>query len=299
MKRPEGLFLFIALAVIFPLAGCEKLNLNLPGLPTFQPEGTVVAKVNDIYITLDQLNQEIDNINALAAYYKIEPKKFTTEEKITFLKESLVPKILFYKEARARGLDKQAKIKESLLNVQIQVLYEQFIKQQAADLTATPQEIEGYYNLYKDQFRQQEERRVREIVGNTEEEAKEILIDLLKGSEFASLAQQRSKAESAAKGGDLGFIKKGQRGEDYKRFDEVAFSPSLEIGQISTIFKDKKGYFILRLDGSRGGQTTPLNEVWDQVKETVLYYKQQQKIQDLRDSLSKKAKIEIYQEKVK
>jgi peptidyl-prolyl cis-trans isomerase C len=300
MRVGRTLFLSVLAAVIFACLGCEKLNLNFFSQPGFKPEGTIVAQVDNMYITLEQLNQEIENLNALnSLYYNAEPKKFTTEEKLTFLKEEMVPRYLFYKEAKERGLDKQNKVQELLLNAQVRVLDEQFIKQQTADSSATSQEIESFYNNYKERFRQEEERRIREILADSESEAKDILIELLKGADFATLAQQRSKAESAAKGGDLGFIKKGQRGTDFKRFDDVAFSASLEAGQISPVFKDTKGYFIVRIEATRGGQTTPLNEVWEQVKNAVVYLKQQQKMQELKDGLAKKAKIQLFQEQVK
>jgi peptidyl-prolyl cis-trans isomerase C len=282
--------------VIFSLIGCENLNITSPA----KPEGTIVAQVGNMYITLEQLNQEIDNINTLNALYNnAEPKKFTPEEKLAFLKEELIPRYLFYKEAKARNVDKDRKVQEQLLNAEVRIVFDQFVKKETTETAPTSKEIEAFYNSYKERFRPTEERRIREILVSSEDEAKEVLIELLKGTDFATLAQQRSKAQTASKGGDLGFIGKGQLGEEYKKFDEMAFSPSLEQGQISSVFKDKKGYYIIRLDGVRGGQTPSLNEVWDQVKSTVTMVKQQQKIQELNDSLSKKTKVAIYQEKVK
>jgi len=282
--------------VIFSLIGCENLNITAPA----KPEGTIVAQVGNMYITLEQLNQEIDNINTLNALYNnAEPKKFTPEEKLAFLKEELIPRYLFYKEAKARSVDKDRKVQEQLLNAEVRIVFDQFVKKETSETAPTSKEIEAFYNNYKERFRPTEERRIREILVSSEDEAKEVLIELLKGTDFATLAQQRSKAQTASKGGDLGFIGKGQLGEEYKKFDEMAFSSSLEQGQISSVFKDKKGYYIIRLDGVRGGQTPSLNEVWDQVKNTVIMVKQQQKIQELNDSLSKKTKVSIYQEKVK
>jgi len=301
MKNLRNGFLFISLTLtVFFLAGCDNLPFNFSAPP--KPEGTIVAKVDgSYYITLEELNQELDALNAMAAYYNpgSEPKKFTKEEKIEILKNELIPRYLFYKMAKAKGMDKDQKISAALLNAQIKVLVEQLLKKETDGLTASNQEIENFYTTYKDQFQQDEERRIREIVVATEDEAKEILIELLKGTDFAALAQQKSIAKSGAKGGDLGFIRKGSKGADFRKFDEVAFSPSLESGQLSSVFKDKDGYYILRLDGVKGGQVTPLGEVADQVKNAVVYVKQQQKLQEIKDSLSKKAKYELYQEQVK
>ena len=163
----------------------------------------------------------------------------------------------------------------------------------------TSSEIEDFYNAYREQYRQTQERRVREILVNTEAEARQALIELLQGADFASLAKERSRSESAARAGDLGFITKGQLGDDFLRFDEVAFSPSLEVGQTSNIFKDKRGYYIIKVEEIKGGQPRTLSEVWDEIKTNVLFLKQQQKYQELTNRLLQDAQVVIYKEKIK
>jgi peptidyl-prolyl cis-trans isomerase C len=297
-EMKNSFFCFLIL-LAFSLTGCDKLKIGSTSLsPSAKPEGTIVAQVGDMYITLEQLDQEIADINA--RFNKdAEPKKLTPEEKTAYLKEVLVPRYLFYIEAKAKGIDKAPKIREQLLSVEVSLVAGEFLNKETVEPDPSAKEIEAFYETYKDQFRPTEERRVREIMVSTEAEAKEVLIELLKGTDFAQLAQERSKAESAAKGGDLGYIVKGRRGEDFKKFDEAAFSPSLEKGQISSVFKDKKGYYIIRLDDSRGGQAPSLNDVWEQVKSTFVAVKQQQKIQDLNGKLAQKTKVSVYQEKVK
>lgn len=294
-------FLSIIVITSAALSGCDQISSFFPvssGSP-IKPQGTIIAQVDqNYYITQEQLDKEIENVNAInAMYYNAEPKTFTKDEKLALLKDSLILRYLLFKEARAQKLDQRASAKEALFNYQVQMMSDEYIKNETNSLTATPQEIEAFYNNYQDNFRQDEERRIREILVSSEDEAKEVLIDLLKGADFAATAQSRSKAETAGKGGDLGYIKRGQLGEDYTRFNETAFS--LEKGQISPVFKDKKGYYLIRVEDIKGGQLTPLNDIWDQVKKAVIALKQQQKLQDLKGSLYKKAKIEIYQEKVK
>jgi peptidyl-prolyl cis-trans isomerase C len=299
-------FFFFLILLAFSLTGCDKLKIgSTPIAPSpassvesVKPEGTIIAQVGNMYITLEQLDQEIADMNA--RYNKgAEPKKLSPEEKMAYLKEVIVPRYLFYLEAKSSGVDKDPKIREQLLGVEISLVAGEFLSKQTTDANPPAKEVEAFYTQYKDQFRPAEERRIREIMVATESEAKEILIELLKGTDFPQLAQERSKAESASKGGDLGYIAKGQRGEDYNKFDEIAFSPSLENGQISSVFKDKKGYYIVRLEDSRGGKAPSLNDVWDQVKSTYIAVKQQQKIQDLNGKLAQKTTVTYYQEKVK
>jgi len=287
-----GLLLFSGIA-------CEKLeNLPLPfKKKVIEPQGTVIAKVGDLFITLEQLGQEIQNYNELTT--NPEDKLNTRQQKLAYLNEELIRRHLLYLEAKAQGLDEKPKTQELLRNLEINVLANQILQDEVGNLTVTSSEVEDFYNLYKDQFQQEEERKIKEIVLDNEAAAKDILIQLLQGADFAALAKERSRAASAAKGGDLGFIKKGSRGPDFARFDLVAFSSSLEEGQVSNVFKDKGGYYIIRLEGKRGGQPRPLSEVWDEIKRSVLFLKQQQKLQEMTGNLLKKTKVVIYEDKIK
>ena len=279
--------------------GCEKIEkLNLLNKnKALQPQGTVIAKVADLPITLEQLEQEIQGYNELT---DVPGAKINTrEQRIAYLNEELIRRHLLYLEAVARNFDNQPKVQETLRNLEINVLANQFIQDEIKNVTVTSSEIEDFYNLYKDQFQQEEERRIKEILVSDETTAKEILIELLKGADFATLAKERSIAPTAANGGDLGFIKKGARGADFARFDIIAFSSSLEVGQNSNVFKDKSGYYIVKLEGKKGGQPRPLSEVWDEIKTSVLFLKQQQKIKEITDNLAKKIKVVVYEDRIK
>jgi len=298
MRLKKRLVFILCGLLVLPLGGCEKLSglKFISKKKDFPVEGTIIAKVNDMPVTLEQLEEEIQNYNQFVDT----PDKITTrEQKLTYLNEELIRRCLFYQEAKARGLDKQAKTQELIRNLEVNLLANRLLQGEIENLVVTSSEIEDFYNLYKEQYRQEEERRIREIVVNAETEAREILIELLKGTDFAQLAQERSRAESASRGGDLGWIKRGQRGPDFTRFDEVAFSLSLEAGQISNIFKDKGGYYIVKVEEKKGGQAKTLSDVWDEIKRNVLFLKQQQKLQELSNRLMGNAKIVIYNEKIK
>jgi len=296
-QKKAGIFVLCGLSAFF-FFGCEKLaQLTTKSIDVAQPQGTVIAKVNDLPITLEQLTQEIQNYND--SMETAEGKITTREQKISYLNEEMVRRYLLYLEAKSKGLDKQPKTQELLRSLEINVLANKLVQDEIEKITVTSAEIESFYNTYKDQYKQAEERRIREIALDTESEAKDVLIDLLKGTDFASLATQRSRAESASKGGDLGYIKKGQRGADFSRFDEIAFSRSLEVGQISNVFKEKNNYYIIKVEGIKGGQARALSEVWDETKRGIQFLKQQQRIKDITSGLLKKTKVVLYQDLIK
>jgi len=80
------------------------------------------------------------------------------------------------------------------------------------------------------------------------ERIKDLLQRVRAGEDFPRLAEQYSEDPgSAANGGELGFI---QRGEFVREFEEAAFA--LEPGQVSDIVETKFGYHIIKLLERRG-----------------------------------------------
>ncbi len=302
------IILFVAVGLFFgSILGCDKFNITgkskkevqvFPA-PAIQGKGIVVARVNNISVGIDDLNDEIEAYNASVPAEHPESKITTKEQKLDYLRNEVVGRLLIYQNALDKGLDRNEEVRQVLEKNKRDLLVMQDIKEIMQNIDVSSEDIENYYNAYKEQLKESEERQISEIVVDTEPEAKDILILLLQGADFAATATQRSRAETAGKGGDLGFIKKGQRGPDLARFDEIAFSRSLEAGQVSNVFKDKKGYYIIKVTGIRGGQVKPLSDLWDQIKKSVLFLKQQQKLKELTDELSKKAKVVIYEDKIK
>lgn len=294
-------------AVCFALAGligCEKITgLLKPKIektstpaPVKEIKGTLIAKVNTIPITLEDLNQEIESYNSLVPADKPEAKITTREQKINYLKNEMVRRTLLYQQALDRNLDKKDEVINALDKTKQNLLVMELVREEAEKVDVSSKEIEDYYNLYKEQLKEPEERRVREIVISSESEAKDIMIQLLQGADFATLAKERSRSASAKDGGDLGFIQKGVKST---QFDSVAFSDTLEAGKVSNYFKAPDGYCILKLESVKGGQQKSLSDMWDDIKRGLTFLKQQQKIEDLVGKLSTEAKLEIYEGEVK
>lgn len=301
MKKRLSIIAFLC-SCILVLAACEQINFLNPKktasqktTPAYIAKGTVIAKVNNIPLILEDLNQEVEAYNE-AVKDKPEAKITTREQKIDYLKNEMVRRALLYQEALDRGLDRKEDILRVLEKTKQDLLVMELVRQEAENVDTTSKDIEDYYNTYKEQLKEPEERQIREIVVLTEVEARDILIQLLQGADFATVARERSKSPSAKEGGDLGFI---QRGKKFPQFDTVAFSDTLEAGKISNIFKGPEGYYILKLEAKRGGKQKSLSEMWDDIKRGLTFLKQQQKIEDLIGRLSREAKLEIYEREIK
>lgn len=296
--------LFIAFA-FFTIYGCDEIAGLVQGKKGSKQnksqatpivKGTIIAKVNNIPITLEDLNQEVEAFNAVVPQDKPEAKITTREKKLDYLKNEMVRRTLLYQQAQDRALYKKEEVIRALEKTKQDLLVVELFREEAAKVEVSSAEIEDYYNRYREQLKEPEERHIREIGVSTEAEAKDILIELLKGSDFAELAKQRSKSASSGNGGDLGFISPGRKSA---QFDAIAFSDNLEVGQYTNIFKGQDGYYIIKLEARRGGKQKSLTELWDDIKRGLTFLKQQQRIEDLIGKLSREAKIEIYEGEIK
>jgi len=297
MRRFLGFFLILVF-LIPVLSGCDLIN-NFMGpkkssgiqkSPSFKVRGTIIGKVGNIPLTLEELNQDVASFNEIVPADQPEKKITTREQKIDYARNQMAKRALLYQEALSRGLDKDDEITSALERTKMELCVIKLLKDETEKTDVTPKEVEDAYNTYKDQLKEPEERNIREIVVTSEQAAKDILVQLLQGGDFATLAKERSRSSSAKDGGDLGFISKGKK---FAQFDAVAFSDTLEVGKTSNIFKGPEGYYILKLEAKKGGKQRSLSEVYDDVKRLLLFLKREQKIDDLLNKLSKTNKVEI------
>jgi len=304
MRKLRNVSLVIVTTVLF--LGCDKIGSIIGSKPKVTSgqkkavsaplvKGTIVAKVNNTPIMLEDLNQEIDAYNNMVKD-KPEAKISTRDQKLNYLKNEVVRRVLLYQEALSRGLDREDDVMQALEKTKQDLLVMAFVRQEAENIDVSSKEVEDYYNTYKEQLKEPESRQIREIVVLTEQEAKDILIQLLQGVDFASLAKERSKGDSGKVGGDLGFIQKGKK---FTQFDDAAFVENLEVGKYSNIFKGPDGYYIIKLEARRGGNQKSLSDMWDDIKKGLTFLKQQKKIEDLIGKLSRESKLEFYEGEIK
>jgi parvulin-like peptidyl-prolyl isomerase len=300
-------FLLLSFLPLLVLAGCDKIpfigkkaqapapviqNQPVQVNQNVEVKGTVIAKVNNSYVTLEDLKSEIDTFNATVETDNPEEKIDKRDKKITYLKEGLIRKILLYQLALSRSLDKKEDIRKAIENLKQNLLVAELVREETLNVEPTAADIENYYNQNKDRLKDPEERRIREIVVANEDQIKEVNIELLKGADFSTLAQEKSIAASAKQKGDLGYVKMGSK---FAQFDAVAFSPTLDIGKISSYFKGPDGYYIVKIEDRRGGKAKSLAELSGEIKKALTFYMQQQKIEDLIKKIESEAKIEIHE----
>ena len=134
------------------------------------------------------------------------------------------------------------------------------------------EEIQNYYEKNKEaQFTTPEQRCVRHILFNKDqkEKAEDVKQQLENGGDFAKLAKENSQDPgSAAQGGDLGCLGKG---ETVPEFEQAAFGA--ERGEIVGPVQTEFGYHILQVTDVKPEQTRSL-EVESQIRAQLASEKQ-------------------------
>ena len=156
-----------------------------------------------------------------------------------------------------------------------------------------------------------ERRRLRQISVASEEQAKSTLARLLDGNDFAALAREMSLAPTASQGGLIpGWVMRVNEKAFLYRTDADAaaaaissLDPSLEaaafaIDRVNGLSSYVKGpdnrFHIFQLVEREQERTRPLNEVYDQITNFLLFQKVQQEL----DALKKSAKVETFPERL-
>ncbi|CAM8679242.1 MULTISPECIES: peptidylprolyl isomerase [Leclercia] len=159
-----------------------------------------------------------------------------------------------------------------------------YIKLDAAAMqeNATDAEIQSYYDQHQDQFIQPQRNRYSVIQTKTEADAKAALDELNKGTDFATVAKEKSTDIISAKnGGDMGWL------EEATTPDELKNAGLKEKGQLSGVIKSSVGFLVARLDDITPATTKPLADVHDEIAAKVKqekaldgFYALQQKVSD-------------------
>ncbi|MGZ5492801.1 MAG: peptidylprolyl isomerase [Thermoanaerobaculia bacterium] len=106
--------------------------------------------------------------------------------------------------------------------------------------------IREYYDQHQTEFHSGEEVRVRQILVHNEALADEIDAKLKKGASFEQLSRMHSLAPNAGKGGDIGYV---SRGELPKMFEDEIFA--LPPGSISSVIRTDASFHIFKVDERR------------------------------------------------
>jgi peptidyl-prolyl cis-trans isomerase C len=172
--------------------------------------------------------------------------RMTIEEKKDFLKD-IGDLLLVFQAAQLKGLHLNpgvaAKIRWDAVNTMAQA----YVEKEAAGWDMGEKAMRGYFEAHKANYSVKEAVHARHILVESESEARSLLLQALAGSDFGELAMRASKDQgSAEKGGDLGWIEKG---DTVPAFEEAAFSTRQ--GNLAGPVQSEYGWHVIQVIGRR------------------------------------------------
>jgi len=233
-------------------------------------EGTVVTSA-EIEKEFRRRNEKVN-----VAYVMLSPEKLKSQVQITpaEMKEYYTKNPAAFPTAEKRSLAiliiDQAKLEQSIHPSEAE-LRRVYLNDQ--DKFRTPERVQVRHILLKTTDKTGAE------VDKVKAKAEELLKQIKGGADFAELARKNSDDPgSAAKGGDLGWL---VRGQTVKPFEDAAFS--LKPKEISGVVKTEYGYHIIQVLDHQQAHLRTFEEVAAPLGEEVRKQTVSQMMQDLTD----------------
>jgi len=257
------LFRFAALAASLVLAA-SAYGQNAP------------VKVNGVAISQQHLELLVKNLVAQG--------RADTPQMREALTQQMINRELMVQDATRRGLDKNADVAARLTLARRDVLSSAFVQEALKAHPVTDDELRKEYERIKAQHGAKEFK-VRHILVEREDEAKEIIAQLNKGASFEKLASEKSKDPgSKANGGDLDW---GSPGRYVKPFGDALLK--MKKGQLSEVpVHTNFGWHVIRLDDERAARIPGFDEAKPQLQQMLNNQVVEKAVAELRA----KAKIE-------
>jgi parvulin-like peptidyl-prolyl isomerase len=161
----------------------------------------------------------------------------------------------------------------------------------------SPYTVETYYLVHQDDFKVEDEIKLRMIVlnktsgddTNTASLAREILDKIKEGATFQEMASVYSQGSQRSQGGDWGWV---ERSVLRKELADTAFA--LKPGQVSGVIETPEACYLMLVEQTRPAHVKPLSEVRDDVEATLRTQEQKQLEQQWIEHLKKKAFIRLF-----
>lgn len=223
---------------------------------------------------------------------KIEVNEKEVDDMVSDVRKKFPTQEVFDRVIRDQGLT-HAQLRERFRD---QILSRRMIDLKVkSQITISPGEIRDFYDAHSGEFKGPEKAKVSQIlvrVGDerTETEAKDIadnvIQELAKGGDFATLAKLYSEASEAEAGGDMGWIERGQMVE---AIDREIFK--LVPGRHSQPVKSQLGLHVFKVEEKTESEARSFEQVRNRIQGILYRQKSEERVQAWLTELKRDAYI--------
>lgn len=269
----------------------QKALLGL-GKPLTQGQvSSVSAEVLESMIRREILLQESRKAG-------VKPDDGAVSREIEALRKQFAGEAEYLSELARRSLSEEA----LRARVERNNLIQQYIERQfAPKVTVTDREIIGYYEANLDQFKQPLQVKLSHILiqldpawdkvrkQEARKKAEQILKNLKKGQDFASIAREQSDGPMKANGGELGYVQPGQID---RQFEEAVFA--LKPGETTELMETDRGIHIFKVSDRKSATVLSYEEVKERISRLLRFEKARQEAELHAKGLREKASVEKF-----
>jgi len=220
------------------------------------------------------------------------------ENKLSAVKASFKSDSVFEHKLKNRGMT----LNQYREELRADLVMDQVIKKEVeSKIQIGEPELKKYYEKNSSQYRTQDKARASVILiksppGSSPERERKvrkkmasILTQIKAGTEFNGLAKKFSQDSLASKGGDLGFFEEKKM---FSAFSERAFS--MQVGEVSEVFKTQHGFHILKVTDKKPGFSKPFEDEKENIRQTLTERKSAQATRTYVETLKKQADLKTY-----
>lgn len=165
------------------------------------------------------------------------------------------------------------------------------------EIVISPYKVETYYLAHQDDYKIEDEIKLRMIVLNKTSDdntnalalAREILSQIKEGASFQEMASVYSQGSQQKQGGDWGWV---ERSVLRKELADVAFT--LKPGQVSDVVETPEACYLMLVEQTRPAHVRPLSEIRDEIEKSLRTEEQARIQKQWIDSLKKKTFIRYF-----
>lgn len=282
LENPKVVKIGIAVCVLALLLLSLGVVIKSNTISHFKNEnkGKVVAVVNGYNVYESDL---ADRLNMLANGQKI-----TLEDIPENILKAMVLEVAVNHQidesARKEGYNSDKQILAQVKNYKTGLIREKYLNDKVYSKITDEQLLKEYDRIVNN-LKGKEERNIKHILVETEEEIERVRRNVLRTGNFEKIAKQKSiDTASAQNGGDLGYVLKE---ELVPEFGDMAFM--LKVGEISKPVKTQYGWHIIKVEDVRPAQFLGFEDVKNNIKNNL----EQQAIQQFLLKATKDAKIDL------
>ncbi len=169
-------------------------------------------------------------------------------------------------------------------------------REMKGDPLLPPGAVESYYRKHIQEWTTNDEVKLRmiKLSPGSEPEKKRKMIQeirekIVRGADFADLARVYSEDSTQDKGGDWGWVKRGDLNPE---MEAAVFN--LATGKVSDIIQLNQNFYLMLVEQKKGGNSKPLKDVRREIEGRLLQLERQKDQQDWLQRLRKKAFIKIH-----